>query len=164
MGPFAGVFVQRAAQREKGEKKQLWLKDANNRGFLFLVSPWKVVNRHNRAGGCPAQRGGRVLVCYDGLNRMSLHPDLASRLTKGPFVTPGKECCEVATATQGQRLNVQVTFQMGSGHSKIQISLCIVVSFSDILKEPYGKQKKNKQANDKHIAKQTNITASRQAG
>ena len=44
MGPFAGVFVQRAAQREKGGKKQLWLKDANNRGFLFLVSPWKVVN------------------------------------------------------------------------------------------------------------------------
>lgn len=44
MGPFAGVFVQRAAQREKGGKKQLWLKDANNRGFLFQVSPWKVVN------------------------------------------------------------------------------------------------------------------------
>lgn len=46
MGPFAGVFVQQAAQREKKEKKkkQLWLKDANNRGLLFPVSPWKVVN------------------------------------------------------------------------------------------------------------------------
>lgn len=44
MGPFAGVFVQQAAQREKKKKNQLWLKDANNRKFLFSVSPWKVVN------------------------------------------------------------------------------------------------------------------------
>lgn len=44
MGPFAGVFVQQAARREKKKKNQLWLKDANNRKFLFPVSPWKVVN------------------------------------------------------------------------------------------------------------------------
>lgn len=44
MGPFAGVFVQQAARREKKKKNQLWLKDANNRKFLFSVSPWKVVN------------------------------------------------------------------------------------------------------------------------
>lgn len=43
MGPFAGVFVQQTAQREKREK-QLWFKDANNRGLLFSVSPWRVVN------------------------------------------------------------------------------------------------------------------------
>lgn len=103
MGPFArGFWTASGAEREKREK-QLWFKDANNRGFLFSVSPWKVVNSAGiiRPGGCPAQRGGRVLLCYDGLNRMSLHPDLASRLTKGPFVTPGKECCRGCHSNSG---------------------------------------------------------------
>lgn len=57
--------------------------------------------RHNRACGCPAPRGGRVLLCCDGLNRMSLNPDLASRLTKGPFVTLGKECCRGCHSNSG---------------------------------------------------------------
>lgn len=41
-GPLQG-FLYSKQHREKKEK-QLWFKDANNRGFLFLVFPWKVVN------------------------------------------------------------------------------------------------------------------------
>lgn len=114
VGPFAGGFVWQAAQKEKKKQKN------NNfgskmpiRGGFFAPFPVEGCQqcRHNRAGGCPAQGVGRVLLCCDGLNRMSLHPDLASRLTKGPFVTLAKSAAEVATATQGHRLNV--TFQMG---------------------------------------------------
>lgn len=135
MGPFAGVLIQQVAQRE-GKKNQLWFKDANNRGFLFPVSPRKVVNSAGTIGHVVGLlRQGTCAALLGRLNRMSLHPDLASQLTKGPFVTLGKECCgEVATATQGHRLNVQVTFQMGSGHSEIQISLCKVASFAGCLK------------------------------
>lgn len=38
-----GFCTASSAKREKREK-QLWFKDANNRGFLFSISPWKVVN------------------------------------------------------------------------------------------------------------------------
>lgn len=114
MGPFAGVFVWQAAQKEKKEKNNFGSKMPIIGGF-FSRFPMEGCQqcRHNRAGGCPAQGVGRELLCCDGLNRMSLHPDLASRLTKGPFVTQAKSAAEVATATQGHRLNVQVTFQMG---------------------------------------------------
>ena len=93
-GPLQGFLYSEQHREKKGEKNNFGSKMPII-GDFFSRSPRGRLStvQHNRAGGCPAQRGGRVLLCYDGLNGMSLHPDLASQLTKGPFVTPGKECC-----------------------------------------------------------------------
>lgn len=39
-----GFLYSKQHGERKRKKNQLWLKDANNRKFLFSVSPWKVVN------------------------------------------------------------------------------------------------------------------------